>query len=339
MGNQFRQYAGQNVRNLNGYNAVQNVRNLVVQNAVQNPSVQNNGNGNVVAARVEGNSNGNTGNQIQCYNYRGLGYLARNCRVRPRKIDAAYLQTHLLIAQKEEARIQLQAKEFNFMAAGDLDEIEEVNANCILMANLQQASTSGTQIDKAPVYDSDGSAEVHFLRSKDEAPEEIKIFLKKITVLFQALVIIVTTNNNIEFKNQVLQEYFNSVGISHQASSVRTPQQNGVVERRNHTLMEAARTMLIFSHAPLFLWSKAIATACTLKIAPSFIVDSTKHHTSLSTAQTKIMFISTFMRALHLVYNRRTKKIMETMNVTFDELLAMAFEQGSSKPRLQGMTS
>nr|GFB77961.1 hypothetical protein [Tanacetum cinerariifolium] len=45
--------------------------------------------------------------------------------------------------------------------AADLDEIEEVNANCILMANLQQAWTSGTQTDKAPVYDSDGSAEVH----------------------------------------------------------------------------------------------------------------------------------------------------------------------------------
>nr|GEY96952.1 Gag-Pol polyprotein [Tanacetum cinerariifolium] len=74
--------------------------------------------------------------------------------------DAAYLQTQLLIAQKEEAGIQLQAEEFDFMAAaGDLDEIEEVNANCILMANLQQASTSGTQHDRAPVYDTDGSAE------------------------------------------------------------------------------------------------------------------------------------------------------------------------------------
>ncbi|GJW57917.1 retrovirus-related pol polyprotein from transposon TNT 1-94 [Tanacetum coccineum] len=51
------------------------------------------------------------------------------------------------------------------------------------------------------------------------------------------------------------------VGISHQSSSVRTPQQNGVVERRNRTLIEAARTMLIFSHAPLFLWAEAIATA------------------------------------------------------------------------------
>nr|GEV53347.1 hypothetical protein [Tanacetum cinerariifolium] len=53
------------------------------------------------------------------------------------------------------------AEEFDFMAdAGDLDEIEEVNANCILMMNLQQASTSGTQHDKAPVYDTDGSVEV-----------------------------------------------------------------------------------------------------------------------------------------------------------------------------------
>ncbi|GKC44319.1 putative ribonuclease H-like domain-containing protein [Tanacetum coccineum] len=74
---------------------------------------------------------------------------------------------------------------------------------------------------------------VHFLISKDEAPEEIKTFLKKITVLLQALVIIVRTDNDIEFKNQVLKEYFDSVGISHQSSSMRTPQQNGVVEPRN----------------------------------------------------------------------------------------------------------
>nr|GEV94626.1 hypothetical protein [Tanacetum cinerariifolium] len=107
------------------------------------------------------NPNGN-GNQIRCYNCRGVGYFARNCTVRPKRRDAAYLQTQLLIAQKEEAGIQFQAEEFDLMAAvADLDEIEEVNANFILMANLQQASTSGTQTDKAPVYDSEGSDEVH----------------------------------------------------------------------------------------------------------------------------------------------------------------------------------
>nr|GFC41300.1 hypothetical protein [Tanacetum cinerariifolium] len=57
--------------------------------------------------------------------------------IRPRRRDAAYLQTQLLIAQKEEAGIQLQAEEYDLMAAeADLDEIKEVNANCILMANL-----------------------------------------------------------------------------------------------------------------------------------------------------------------------------------------------------------
>nr|GEY19900.1 hypothetical protein [Tanacetum cinerariifolium] len=179
-GNQFRQYAGQNAGNLTGYNDVQNMGNQVIQNVVQNPRVRNIrnqngligvqgngnqnqiGNGNLVATRAKGNAAGQNGNQIRCYNCRGVGHYARNCIVRPRRRDAAYLQTQLLIAQKEEVGIQLQAEEYDLMAAAtDIDKIEEVNANCILMANLQQASTSGTQTNNAPVYDSDGSAEVH----------------------------------------------------------------------------------------------------------------------------------------------------------------------------------
>nr|GFA60277.1 hypothetical protein [Tanacetum cinerariifolium] len=121
-----------------------------------------NGNGNLLAARADGNAAGHNGNQIRCDNCRGVGHFARNCTVRPRRMDAAYLQTQLLIARKEKVGIKLQAKEFDLMAAAaDLVEIEEVNANCILMANLQQASTSGTQTDIALVYDSEGSAEVH----------------------------------------------------------------------------------------------------------------------------------------------------------------------------------
>nr|GFB97833.1 hypothetical protein [Tanacetum cinerariifolium] len=55
---------------------------------------------------------------------------------------------------------------------------------------------------------------------------------------------------------------FTWVGISHETSVARSPQQNGVVERRNRTLIEAARTMLIYAQAPLFLWVEAMATAC-----------------------------------------------------------------------------
>ncbi|GKB07135.1 retrovirus-related pol polyprotein from transposon TNT 1-94 [Tanacetum coccineum] len=59
-----------------------------------------------------------------------------------------------------------------------------------------------------------------------------------------------------------LTEYYERVGIFRQKTVLRTPQQNGVVERRNRTLVEAARTMLIFSKAPMFLWAEAVATAC-----------------------------------------------------------------------------
>nr|GEY68203.1 hypothetical protein [Tanacetum cinerariifolium] len=74
---------------------------------------------------------------VQVLQLQRTGSIARNCTARPRRRDAAYLQTLLLIAQKEEAGIQLQAGEFDFMAdAGDLDEIKKVNANFILMENL-----------------------------------------------------------------------------------------------------------------------------------------------------------------------------------------------------------
>nr|GEZ87955.1 integrase, catalytic region, zinc finger, CCHC-type, peptidase aspartic, catalytic [Tanacetum cinerariifolium] len=130
-----------------------------------------------------------------------------------------------------------------------------------LCGPMRIASINGKRYVLVIVDDYSRYTWVHFLRSKDEAPEVIIKFLKRITVLFQSLVIIIRTDNDTEFKNQVLKEYFDTVGISHQMSSVRTPQQNGVVERRNRTLVEAARTMLIFSRAPLFLWAEAIATA------------------------------------------------------------------------------
>nr|GEX49248.1 hypothetical protein [Tanacetum cinerariifolium] len=123
-----------NPRNRQIAQPVQNVKNQVSQNAVQNSSVRNVGNQNRVIV-VLGIAN---------QNLNGNGHLARNYTVRPRRRDASYLQTQLLIAQKEEAGIQLQDEEFDLMvAAADLDGIEKVNANCILMANLQQASTSG----------------------------------------------------------------------------------------------------------------------------------------------------------------------------------------------------
>nr|GEY31294.1 integrase, catalytic region, zinc finger, CCHC-type, peptidase aspartic, catalytic [Tanacetum cinerariifolium] len=94
---------------------------------------------------------------------------------------------------------------------------------------------------------------VNFLRSKDEAPEFINKFLKMIQVHLNAMVRNIRTDNETKFVNQSLCSNYKDVGISHETSVVRTPQQNGVVERQNWTLVEAARTMLIYANAPLFL--------------------------------------------------------------------------------------
>jgi hypothetical protein len=102
---------------------------------------------------------------------------------------------------------------------------------------------------------------VKFLRSKDETPEIIIKLIKQLQVGLNKTVRFVRTDNGTEFVNQQLTQFYEDIGISHQRSIPRTPQQNGVIERRNRTLAEAARTMLIFSKAPMFLWGEAIATA------------------------------------------------------------------------------
>nr|GFB87721.1 retrovirus-related Pol polyprotein from transposon TNT 1-94 [Tanacetum cinerariifolium] len=183
------------------------------------------------------------------------------------------------------------------------------------------------------------------------------MFLKSIIVLLQSPVTIIRTDNGTVFKTQVLKEYFYSVGISHQMSSVRTPQQNGVVERRNRTLVEAARTMLIFSRAPLFLWAEANATARftqnrsiihhLFNKTPYELINSIKQDISFLHvfgalcypkndredigklgAKDDIGFFIGYSidSCVFRIYNQRTKIIMETMNVSIDELSAMAFE-------------
>ncbi|GJW62609.1 retrovirus-related pol polyprotein from transposon TNT 1-94 [Tanacetum coccineum] len=96
----------------------------------------------------------------------------------------------------------------------------------------------------------------------DETPEVLKDFLTMIQRNLQASVISVRTDRGIEFLNKTLNAFFKEEGIEHQTSTPRTPEQNGVVERRNRTLVEAARTMLSASKLPLFFWAEAIATAC-----------------------------------------------------------------------------
>ncbi|GJX60885.1 copia protein [Tanacetum coccineum] len=97
---------------------------------------------------------------------------------------------------------------------------------------------------------------VKFLRLKDETPKLVIIFLKQIQVGLNKTVRFIRIDNGTKFVNQFMSEFYESVGIFHQTTVLRTPQQNDIVERRNCTLVEAARTMLIFSKALMFLYGQ-----------------------------------------------------------------------------------
>nr|GEZ04519.1 hypothetical protein [Tanacetum cinerariifolium] len=103
------------------------------------------------------------------------------------------------------------------------------------------------------------------MRVQNEASEVIISFIKKTQVNLQLQVQHVCTDNGTEFKNKTLAKFFDEVGITQQSSAARTPQQNGIVEKRNQTLVEAAITMHTFANLPSFLWAEAIAAACFTK--------------------------------------------------------------------------
>ncbi|GJR71545.1 retrovirus-related pol polyprotein from transposon TNT 1-94 [Tanacetum coccineum] len=130
-----------------------------------------------------------------------------------------------------------------------------------LCGPMRVASVNGQKYILVIVDDYSRFTWVKFLRSKDEAPDFIIKFLKMIQVQLKVPVRLIKTDNGTEFVNQTLREYYEKVGISHETYVARSTQQNGVVERCNRALIEAARIMLIYAKALLFLWAKAIATA------------------------------------------------------------------------------
>ncbi|GJS98383.1 putative ribonuclease H-like domain-containing protein [Tanacetum coccineum] len=103
---------------------------------------------------------------------------------------------------------------------------------------------------------------VFFLTTKDETSEILKNFIKEVENLVDKKVKIIRSDNGTEFKNKVMDDFCREKGIKREYSVARTPQQNGVAERKNRTLIEAARTMLADSKLPTTFWAEAVSTAC-----------------------------------------------------------------------------
>ncbi|GJR52138.1 hypothetical protein Tco_0687399 [Tanacetum coccineum] len=204
---------------------------------------------------------------------------------------------------------------------------------------------------------------LYFLHTKDETAEIIKKFIAQVQLNFNAKVHKIRTDNDNEFKNATLKAHYEKLGIMQKKLIARIPQQNGVVERRNPTLVEAACTMLIFSRLPEFLWAEAISTACFTQnrsiihtrynktpyellhgrkpnveyfhLVGSFCYP-TNDREDLGKMKPKAD-IGIFIRYSKTsrgfrIYNRRTKKIIETIHVKFDELTTMASKHDSLEP-------
>ncbi|GJY01746.1 retrovirus-related pol polyprotein from transposon TNT 1-94 [Tanacetum coccineum] len=192
---------------------------------------------------------------------------------------------------------------------------------------------------------------VKFLRSIDETPEVVIKFLKQIQVGLNKTVRNIRTDNGTEFVNKDLTDYYERVGIFHQKTVWRTLQQNGIVERQNRTLVEVARTMLIFSKAPMFLWAEVVATACYTQNrslihtrhykTPYELVHDKKPDLTFfrvfgalccptndsedlgklpPTANIGIFIGYAPSKKGYRIYNKRTRRIMETIHMQFDEL-------------------
>ncbi|GJS73191.1 retrovirus-related pol polyprotein from transposon TNT 1-94 [Tanacetum coccineum] len=103
---------------------------------------------------------------------------------------------------------------------------------------------------------------VFFLATKDETSGILKSFINGIENLVDHKVKVIRCDNGTEFKNREMNQFCEMKGILRQFSIARTPQQNGVAERRNRTLIKAARTMLADSKLPTTFWAEAVNTAC-----------------------------------------------------------------------------
>ncbi|KAJ9561787.1 hypothetical protein OSB04_006947 [Centaurea solstitialis] len=178
----------------------------------------------------------------------------------------------------------------------------------------------------------------------------------------------IRSDHGTKFKNKVLGGYLESVGIKHTFAAVRTPHQNGVVERRNRTLVEAARTMLAYSKLPMFLWAEAVDTACYTQNrsivnnrfgktpyelinnqVPNighfkvfgcrcFVMNDREDRHKLQAKSDEAIFIGYSKNSIaYRVYNKRTKMVIESMNVKFDPYAEMASEHDSSEPGLTGV--
>ncbi|GJQ97550.1 retrovirus-related pol polyprotein from transposon TNT 1-94 [Tanacetum coccineum] len=172
---------------------------------------------------------------------------------------------------------------------------------------------------------------VYFLKKKSQAPETIMSFIKRVENQNDIKVKQLRTDNGTEFRNSILVNFCDEKGISQNFSSPYTPEQNGVAERKNRTLIEAARTMLSGSVFSKQYWTEAVATACYTQNrstivkrhlkTPYFYIHNHKDHLGKfdEKADDGYLLGYSLVSKAFRVFNTRRQQTEETYHVTFDE--------------------
>ncbi|GJW69742.1 putative ribonuclease H-like domain-containing protein [Tanacetum coccineum] len=166
---------------------------------------------------------------------------------------------------------------------------------------------------------------VFFLRTKDETSAILKDFIRQIENQLNQKVKTIRSDNGKKFKNKDVIELCGLKGIKREYSNARNPQQNGVAERKNRTLIEAARTMLTDSFLPNTFWAEAVSTGCYVLNRVLVTKPHNKTPYELLTDEGFLVGYSLQSKAFR-VYNLDTKKVEENMYITFLE----------NKPNVEG---
>ncbi|GJX97225.1 putative ribonuclease H-like domain-containing protein [Tanacetum coccineum] len=161
---------------------------------------------------------------------------------------------------------------------------------------------------------------VFFLATKDETSGILKSFITGIENLVDHKVKVIRCDNGTEFKNKEMNQFCEMKGILRQYSVARTPQQNGVAERRNRTLIEAARTMLADSKLPTTFWAEVVNTTCYVqnRVCPVTIINTIDHLGKFDGKADEGFFVGYSLNSKTFrVFNSRTKIVEENLHIRF----------------------
>jgi transposase InsO family protein len=131
-----------------------------------------------------------------------------------------------------------------------------------LFGAVPKASLGGKRYCLVIVDDFSRYTWVYFFKCKSETQQAMINFSKQVQHQHNLPILVIRSDNGSEFKNYTLNDFLGEEGIRHQYSAAYTPQQNGVAERKNRTLLDMARSMLAEFKSHPFLWAEAVSTTC-----------------------------------------------------------------------------